>query len=122
MTVARYQKARRVTRGANKARYTNQKIVLRGTTTTSRPTLASISPTTAVHGAANITITCTGTLFVSGATKVTFDGIDQPTTFVSATSVTAPYPLASVPAAKVVSVNVRNNTLLSTTPRSLTIT
>ena len=122
MTVARYQKARRVSRGANKSRYTRQKVQLRGTTTKTRPTLASISPTTAVHGAANITITCTGAGFVSGATKVTYDGLDQPTTFVSATSVTAPYPLASVPAAKVVAVNVRVNTLLSTTPRNLTIT
>jgi len=53
------------------------------------PALASISPTTAVSGASGTdTITCTGTNFTRQSV-VYRDGIAMPTTFVSATSITA---------------------------------
>jgi|SRR5262252_4609069 len=53
------------------------------------PALASISPTTAVSGASGTdTITCTGTNFTRQSV-VYRDGIAMPTTYVSATSLTA---------------------------------
>lgn len=56
------------------------------------PTLASISPTTAVHGASGTdTITATGTGFNSQSVMYVA-GVRVPTTFVSATSLTAAVP------------------------------
>jgi hypothetical protein len=57
------------------------------------PVLSSISPTTVVHGVANAVVTCTGTGFVAATptrsgTTARVAGVDQVTTFVSATSVT----------------------------------
>jgi hypothetical protein len=53
------------------------------------PALASISPTTAVSGASGTdTITCTGTNFTRQSV-VYANGVAQPTTYVSATSITA---------------------------------
>jgi len=119
--LARYHKARRVTRGSWKPRFTKQKVNLRGTTKPTAPTLTSISPTTGVHGAADQTVTCTGTGFVSGITKVTVGVIDVTTTFVSATSVTFVMPLSRL-VAGTQSVNVRNGTLFSATPKTYTVT
>ena len=62
-TIARFRTQRRVTRGAWRARFTHQKLNSRGSSTFTTPTLTSISPTTAVHGAANATLTATGTGF-----------------------------------------------------------
>jgi hypothetical protein len=118
---SRYQKQRRVTRGAWKPRFTKQRINYRGTTKPTAPTLASISPTTGVHGTANVTVTCTGTGFVSGITKVVIGVLDQTTTFVSATSVTFVMPLSQL-LAGTQTVNVRNGTLMSTTPKTFTVT
>ena len=120
-TLARYHKQRRVTRGSWKARFTKQRVNLRGSTTPTAPTLTSISPTTGVHGAADQTVTCTGTGFVSGITKVTVGVIDMNTTFVSATSVTFVMPLSSL-VAGTQSVNVRNGSLFSATPKTYTVT
>jgi len=119
--MARYHKQRRVMRGAWKPRFTKQKVNYRGTTKPTAPTLASISPTTGVHGAANQTVTCTGTGFVSGITKVVLGVLDQPTTFVSATSVTFAMPLPLL-LAGTQTVNVRNGTLFSATPKTYTVT
>ena len=119
--LARYHKQRRVTRGSWKARFTKQKVSLRGTTKPTAPTLASISPTTGVHAAADQTVTCTGTGFVSGVTKVTVGVIDMATTFVSATSVTFVMPLSRL-VAGTQTVNVRNGTLFSATPKTYTVT
>ena len=53
------------------------------------PTFASISPTTAVKGTSGTTtITATGTGFVPGC-KIWANNVEQTTTFVSATSLTA---------------------------------
>ena len=120
-TLARYHKQRRVNRGSWKARFTNQRINYRGSTKPSTPVLTSISPTTGVHGAANQTVTCTGTGYITGFTKVTINGVDQATTFVSATSVTFMMPLSGM-VADTVSVNVRNGTLFSTTAKTYTVT
>jgi len=51
------------------------------------PTLASITPTTAVSGAGTQLITCTGTGFVPGC-RIWVDNVERTTTFVSATSLT----------------------------------
>ncbi len=52
------------------------------------PTITSISPTSAIAGAAAFTLTVNGTNFVSGST-VSFNGNARTTTFVSATQLTA---------------------------------
>jgi hypothetical protein len=51
-------------------------------------TLASIAPTTIVHGGAPFTLTATGTNF-NPRSVIVFNGVIQATTFVSATSITA---------------------------------
>jgi hypothetical protein len=120
--LARYRTQRRVTRGAWKPRFTKQKVNYRGSAKPAVPTLSGISPSTGVHGAANQTVTCTGTGYVTGITRANVGGIDQPTTFVSATSVTFVMPLLTIAAAGTLSVNVRNATSFSTTPRTYTVT
>jgi hypothetical protein len=119
-TLARYHRQRRVTRGAWKSRFTKQRVNLRGTTKPTAPTLASISPTTGVHGTANQTVTCTGTGFTTN-TKVVVGVLDMSTTYVSATSVTFVMPLPSL-VAGTQTVNVRNGTLFSATPKTYTVT
>jgi hypothetical protein len=121
MPLARYHKQRRVMRGSWRPRFTKQKVNYRGSTKPAAPTLASISPTTGVHGAANMTVTCTGTGFISGITKVVVGSIDMATTFVSATSVTFVMPLPQLVAGPQ-TVNVRNGTKFSTTPKTFTVT
>jgi len=116
---ARFVKQRRVKRGVLKARFKNQRRNWRGSTKGNLPTLTSISPTTAVHDA-SVTITCTGTNFLSGVTKVTLNGGVYPTTFVSATSVTTTF--VAPAGAQTVQVNVQNGALASVTPKPLTIT
>jgi len=56
-------------------------------TPATNPTLTSIAPTTSVHGSAAVTMTATGTGFTR-ASKIYIGGVAQPTTFVSATSLT----------------------------------
>jgi sugar lactone lactonase YvrE len=53
----------------------------------STPTIASLSPSTAVAGSANLVVTINGTQFLTGA-AVTVDGTSQAATFVSATQLT----------------------------------
>ena len=59
------------------------------------PTLTALSPTSALLGAADTTLTVTGTAFVSGAT-VSFDGAALATTVTGSTSATAIIPAASL--------------------------
>ena len=75
-----------------------------------------------MHDGANTTVTCTGTGFVSGMTKATVNGVDQTTTFVSATSCTFVLALTKYPVATTLSVNVRIGPLLTATPRTFTVT
>ena len=119
-TVARYTKQRAVTRAPHKVRFTKQRLIRRGSTATTLPTLASIAPTTTTAAAAATTITCTGTNFVSGVTKAMVNNVDQPTTYVSATSVTFVFKGPSTAGTR--NVLVHNGEKYSTTPRTLTLT
>ncbi len=58
---------------------------------TGNPTLTSLSPNTIASGSAPFTLTVNGTNFVSGYT-VQWNGASRPTTFVSATQLTAAIP------------------------------
>ncbi len=62
------------------------------------PTLTSISPTSGTVGVP-VTVTLTGTNFVSGASSVTLDGAALPTTYVSATRLVVELPAAGIASA-----------------------
>lgn len=80
-------------------------VIMGGAVTT--PTLTSVAPNTVVHGAANTTITLTGTGFVSGAV-VSASGTALTTTFVSGTSLTAPILAAQLASAGTLNITVQN--------------
>jgi len=63
------------------------------------PTLAGVSPSTAVAGSGNTTVTLTGTNFTPTGTTANFNGTPIATTFVSPTQVTAVIPAAALAAA-----------------------
>ena len=71
------------------------------------PTLSSMSPTTAVSGGAPFTLTVNGTNFASGFT-VQWNGSSRPTTFVSATQLTAAIPSSDIAASGTAQVTVLN--------------
>lgn len=81
--------------------------------------LTSIAPTTAVAGAAALTVTLTGTGFVSGAVALV-NGIAQPATFVSATSITTQ--LTPGPVAAVHAISARNPTGRRSNSADFTVT
>jgi hypothetical protein len=81
--------------------------------------LTSISPNTAVAGAANATMTCTGTGF-NPQTIITFDGTDLKTTYISATSVSATINISGASAGPV-SVTCHDEGLV-TSPATFTFT
>jgi hypothetical protein len=56
----------------------------------SPPTLASITPNTAAAADPAVTVTATGTGFTSGSV-IRINGVDAPTSYISATSLTTPY-------------------------------
>ncbi|OYW72834.1 MAG: hypothetical protein B7Z37_23770 [Verrucomicrobia bacterium 12-59-8] len=66
-----------------------------GSLNNAAPTLTSISPTSVAAGAGNTLLTVTGTNFINGSV-INFNGSALPTTFVSATSLTATIPSASL--------------------------
>ena len=59
------------------------------------PTLTSISPNTVIAGSSNLTVTATGTNFVSTST-INWNGTPLTTTFVNATSLTAIIPATNL--------------------------
>jgi autotransporter-associated beta strand protein len=61
----------------------------------SNPTITSLSPTSAVRGSADVTLTVTGTNFANNST-VQLNGMNLTTTFVSATRLTAIIPAANL--------------------------
>ena len=67
------------------------------TVTLAPPVVSALAPSSALAGSAAFTLTVTGSNFVSGAV-LNFDGVAQPTTFVSATSLTATIPAAAIAA------------------------
>ncbi len=71
------------------------------------PTITTISPTSAIAGAAGFTLTVNGTGFVSGAT-VKFNGNSKTTTFVNSTQVTAAITAGDIAAAGTFNVTVTN--------------
>jgi succinate dehydrogenase/fumarate reductase flavoprotein subunit len=82
------------------------------------PALTTIAPTTSVHGTGAITMTATGTNFTP-LSKIALNGVVQPTTFVSATSITA---LVTPPAtAGSVAVTVMTGGVVVTAPQTWTI-
>jgi IPT/TIG domain len=84
------------------------------------PTLTSISPTSAVHGASGTdTITCTGTGFTKQSV-VYANGVKQPTTYVSPTSITAAVTKAT--AAGTSSITVVTGGVVTTAAQTLTYT
>lgn len=86
------------------------------------PTLASISPNTIAHGAPNTVFTATGTGYIkgcalyAGATKL------APTTFLSATSLKATIPAASLAAAGTLQISVQNPDARATANVPFTVT
>jgi hypothetical protein len=85
------------------------------------PTLSSLSPSTAVHGGADFTLNCIGTGFTNTCVIV-FNGGEEPTTFVSPTSVTTLVKPSLVSAAIVVPVQVVKGGALGSEVRNFTFT
>ncbi|HEU5404250.1 MAG TPA: S8 family serine peptidase, partial [Terriglobales bacterium] len=73
------------------------------------PTIATISPLNATPGGPGITLTVSGTGFVSGSV-VDFDGTARPTTFVSPTQLNALIPAADIATAGTFNITVTNTT------------
>ncbi|HEX8505553.1 MAG TPA: IPT/TIG domain-containing protein [Hymenobacter sp.] len=71
------------------------------------PTIASLSPATAVAGSGPFALTVSGTGFYNGSV-VSFNGTDLATTFVSATQVTAAVPASAIATAGAYGVIVTN--------------
>jgi hypothetical protein len=90
--------------------------------TTGFPTLASISPTTAVAGAANTTVTLTGTNFNTNTSEVLVNNNPVARTFVSATSMTTVLPTLTVVGAQVWQISVRNLGVYQTAPKPFAFT
>lgn len=75
--------------------------------TTVAPGITALSPNTAVPGGAMFTLTVTGTDFKNGAV-IKFGAAEEPTTFLSATSLSATIPASDIATAGTVSVTVVN--------------
>ncbi len=69
------------------------------------PTLSSLNPATVNVGGGNLLLTVTGTNFVN-ASVVRWNGLDRPTTFVSATQLTAQIPAGDIATAATVAISV----------------
>jgi len=78
------------------------------------PTLTALSPNSAAPGGPGFTLTATGSNFVAGSV-VTWNGASRPTTFVSATQLTASIPASDIASAGQASVAVRNDAAASNT-------
>jgi hypothetical protein len=80
-----------------------------GYTPANAPTIATLTPNTAVAGSGSVALTVDGTNFVSGS-AIYFNNIPLTTTYVSPTQLTATIPAGSVASASVSPVTVRNTT------------
>jgi Domain of unknown function (DUF1929)/IPT/TIG domain len=74
------------------------------------PVLSSITPASATAGGAAFTLTATGSNFIASS-KVRWNGIDRPTTFVNATQLTA-----AIPASDIATANTAQVTVLTPAP------
>jgi hypothetical protein len=82
-------------------------LTITGTIPSTPPTLASLSPPTAVAGSNGFTLTATGTNFVTGS-QILWNGAALTSTFVSATQITAAVPTSAIAIAQDVNVAVMN--------------
>jgi hypothetical protein len=73
------------------------------------PTLTSVSPTSAIAGSAAISLTATGTGFISSST-IQWNGTALATSYVSSTSVTAQIPVSDLTASGTATITVQNPT------------
>jgi hypothetical protein len=73
------------------------------------PTTSSLAPNSAIAGGTAFTLTVNGTNFVSNSV-VRWNGVDRPTTFVSATQLTAAIPAADIAVTGTAAVTVFNPT------------
>ena len=89
--------------------------------TTNNPTLASISPVTAVAGAANTTVTLTGTNF-NANTEVLVNNNPVAKTYVSPTSITTVLATSTMTGANVLQISARNNGVFQTVQKPFTVT
>jgi hypothetical protein len=71
------------------------------------PTLTSVSPTSATVGSAAVTLTATGTGFISGST-IQWNGTALATSYLSSTSVTAQIPASDLIASGTATITVQN--------------
>ncbi len=85
------------------------------------PTVTSLSPTTTAAGGPAFTLTVNGTNFIS-TSQVYFGDTLEPTTYVSATQVTAAIPASAIAYPGKVRVGVTNGRGLNSTPISFPIT
>ena len=83
-------------------------------------TLTSLSPTTRTAGGAAFTLTVNGTGFISGSSVVQWNGSSRPTTFVSATRLTAAIPATDIALAGIAQVTALTSGAASN-PLTLTI-
>ena len=83
------------------------------------PVITSLVPPYALAGGTSFILTVNGSNFVSGA-QIVFGGAALPTTFVSAGSLTAPVPAASIGKAGPISVTVVNPSGISSAPATFT--
>jgi hypothetical protein len=90
------------------------------TNSTNTPTLASISPTTAVAGAANTTVTLTGTNF-SATSEVLVNNTPVTRTFTNATTMSTILPTSTVVGAQIWQISVRNG-VFQTAPKPFSFT
>lgn len=113
--------------GSLSAREARDPRVIRGTTpvyadgsAASTATITTLTPSTGVHGTADALCTLTGTGYTTG-TVVLFAGMEMPTTYVSATSVTIVAPLSMMPIGTA-NVTVRNPGQVQSAAKPFTIT
>jgi hypothetical protein len=124
MAVAKMHRQRKVTRSRWGPRFSKQRRAWRGTSTFGLPTITSISPDTAAHGEGEppLTMVVTGTGFVPGITLIVWNGVDEPTTYISPTQCSTGVQPATASGPAVIPVKVRNANLLSVGSQDFTIT
>jgi IPT/TIG domain-containing protein len=85
------------------------------------PTISSLSPSTIAHGAADTTVTVTGTNYIQGAAA--FSGATQlATTYLSATSLSAVIPAALLASAGTLAITIQNPDSRASSSSNFTVT
>ena len=97
-----------------------QTIKVNYTTTQSTFTLTGLSPAAAMEGSGGFTLTLTGTSFTANS-RVAWNGSTEPTTFVSATQLTAQIPASAITAAGKAPVTVTDPVSGTTSAQAFTV-